>query len=190
MRKSFRKFSAIAIDHAHEKNNKHLKGNGGVICLTESSSQLLRSMVSGPELARLLSQFQSVSTSKEESSSRNHHEQTKSMQINFMKQVNDLCNTVEELGNPFIETSQDLLVQKRESSKRQYLYSIQLKETNSVCSAPSPKPKIKTMLAQQVPSLKQNCSLFSKLYVSCQIREGNLDQYFAHENLNYPPSIS
>ena len=39
VRKSFRKNCAIAIAHAHEKNNKHGKG-GGVIGITESSSQL------------------------------------------------------------------------------------------------------------------------------------------------------
>ena len=64
-----------------------MKGDGDVIGLTESSSQLLHWMVSGPELA----QFQSVSTSKEKESSTNHHEQTKSTQLTFLKQ--DLCNT-------------------------------------------------------------------------------------------------
>ncbi|VDI16831.1 Hypothetical predicted protein [Mytilus galloprovincialis] len=38
-------FSAIAIDHAHEQNNKLVKGEGGVIGLTENASQLLRWMV-------------------------------------------------------------------------------------------------------------------------------------------------
>ena len=48
----------------------------------------------------------------------------------------------------------------------------------------------KGALAQQVSTLKQNCSLFSQLYISCQVREGNLDQFFSHENQNFPPSIS
>ena len=43
---------------------------------------------------------------------------------------------------------------------------------------------------QAIVSLKQNCTLFSQLYVSCQIRQGNLEQFFAHENQGYPPSLS
>ena len=39
-------------------------------------------------------------------------------------------------------------------------------------------------------SLKQNCSLFSQLYVSCQVRNGDLDEFFRHENQSYPPSLS
>ncbi|WAQ99414.1 hypothetical protein MAR_023787 [Mya arenaria] len=39
-------------------------------------------------------------------------------------------------------------------------------------------------------SLKQNCSLFATLYVSCQVREGNLDEIFEHENSNFPPALS
>ena len=38
-------FSSIAIDHAHEQNNKVVKGDGGAIGLTEDSSQLLRWMI-------------------------------------------------------------------------------------------------------------------------------------------------
>ena len=49
-----------------------------------------------------------------------------------------------------------------------------------------PRPKTKTALMQQVSTLKQNCSLFSQLYVSCQVREGNLDKFFFQ---NIPPSI-
>ena len=53
-----------------------------------------------------------------------------------------------------------------------------------------PKPKKNKAIMQKVSSLKQNCSLFAQLYVSCQVREGNLDEFFSHENQNFPPSIS
>ena len=35
-------FSSIAIDHAHEQNNKLVKVEGGVIKFTESTPELLR----------------------------------------------------------------------------------------------------------------------------------------------------
>ena len=42
----------------------------------------------------------------------------------------------------------------------------------------------------QVQSLKNDCHLFSRLYISCHIRDGDLDQFFAHENQSAPPSLS
>ena len=42
----------------------------------------------------------------------------------------------------------------------------------------------------QVTSLKQDCSLYASLYVACQTRECDLDEFFSHENHSYPPSLS
>ena len=39
-----------------------------------------------------------------------HHEQVKSVQATFVKQVKPLCRTLEEMGNLFEEQSNDLLV--------------------------------------------------------------------------------
>ena len=55
--KTQRSFSAIALDHAHEQNNKLIKGNGGAVGLAENGSQLLRWIVSGPEVARVVHEF-------------------------------------------------------------------------------------------------------------------------------------
>ena len=35
-----------------------------------------------------------------------------------------------------------------------------------------------------------DCELFSRLYIACQTRNGDLDEFFKHENQAYPPSIS
>lgn len=43
---------------------------------------------------------------------------------------------------------------------------------------------------QKVVALKSDCGLFSHLYIACQTREGNLDEFFCHENQPWPPSIS
>ena len=50
--KTRRRFSAIAIDQAHEQNNAMVKGDGGAVGLTENSNALRRWMLSGPEMAR------------------------------------------------------------------------------------------------------------------------------------------
>ena len=38
--------------------------------------------------------------------------------------------------------------------------------------------------------LKSNCSLFSHLHVSCQVRDGDLETFFCHENQSFPPALS
>ena len=39
-------------------------------------------------------------------------------------------------------------------------------------------------------TLKNDCSLYSKLYIACQAREGNLEEFFRYENQPFPPSLS
>ena len=39
-------------------------------------------------------------------------------------------------------------------------------------------------------SLKNDCTLFGRLYIASQCRGGELDDFFSHENLPWPPSIS
>ena len=58
--KSKRKFSAIAIDEAHEQMNRILKASGGVIGLFQNTDQLQRWMVSGPEVAMIMDEFHSL----------------------------------------------------------------------------------------------------------------------------------
>ena len=42
----------------------------------------------------------------------------------------------------------------------------------------------------QVAFLKCDVELFSKLYIGCQTREGNLEEFFHHENQAYSPALS
>ena len=42
----------------------------------------------------------------------------------------------------------------------------------------------------KVSELKTDCELFSRLYIACQSRNGDLDEFFKHENQAYPPSLS
>ena len=109
------KFSSIQIDHAHEQNNKCVKGDGGAVGLTENTLELLRWMVSGPEIARVISEFQSTQELTKVNADQMekdvwHHEEVKGVQEAFAKEVKNLCSTIEEMGNPFKESSEDLLV--------------------------------------------------------------------------------
>ena len=69
-------------------------------------------MVSGPELARLVNEFEEslpFNKVKEISEETNHHEQTESMQQRFSKHVVSLMPSFEDIGNPFLEESPDLI---------------------------------------------------------------------------------
>ena len=41
-----------------------------------------------------------------------------------------------------------------------------------------------------IASLKSNCSLYLRLYVSCQAKDWNLEGFFCHKNQSFPPSLS
>lgn len=218
--KTQRRFSGIAIDHAHEQNNKQVKGDGGAVGLTESSTQLLRWMASGPEIARAIAEFESahvISENKSKDSDLRHHEEVYSAQKSFQNQVKALVEAIESMGNPFAEASSDMLVldtkeiacgkvietvktiekvgQEQLDSfveerlvKRNKAVTDTIKRNNlPLFSNPRKSP---TKEKQDIVSLKQNCSLFSQLYISCQVRQGNIDEFFSHENQVYPPSIS
>ena len=42
----------------------------------------------------------------------------------------------------------------------------------------------------KVSLLKSESNLFSRLYISCQRRDGNIDIFYSHENHPFPPSLS
>ncbi|KAK3753824.1 hypothetical protein QZH41_005372 [Actinostola sp. cb2023] len=195
--KSPRSFSAIAIDHAHEQNNAIVKGDGGAVGLTENPVALRRWMTSGPEMARLVNEFESsmLMTSNHQSSE-SHHEVQTSFQVSFFKDVTSLVATFEDLGNPFIEESEDLLVldtkeiaapdavgrlrqietigrdqfdtflTERLLDRKKSLYDPIKRNKLSLFASPPSRKTSKT--AHQLTSMKRDCSLFARLYISCQ----------------------
>ena len=191
-------FSAITIDQAHEQNNACIKGDGGAIGLTENPSALRRWMIAGPEVARVIQEFENVVLHWKKRVDLCHHDQTSSVQKSFAKDVHSLVSVVEELGNSFDEESQDLLVlDTKEIAKNlgqeqfdQFTKERLLDSTKSIddvlhrnklplLGTPKDKaPKGK----QQFVSLKSDMELFSRLYIGCQTQDGNLDEFFRHEN--------
>ena len=43
---------------------------------------------------------------------------------------------------------------------------------------------------QQLLSLKSDVGLFSRLYIGCQMRDGNLEEFFRNEDRAFPPALS
>ncbi len=71
-------FSEIPLDQVHEQNNKQVKGQGGAVSLSENSAQFLRSIAGGPEVSRVVNEFETVvegfQGQAEKQSDQRHHE--------------------------------------------------------------------------------------------------------------------
>ena len=48
----------------------------------------------------------------------------------------------------------------------------------------------KTKAQEMMSEVKSDRNLFSRLYVACQVRDGNLEEFFSYENQSCPPSLS
>ena len=62
---SHHQFSRIALDQVHEQNNKVIKGQGGAASVlnSQNDSALIRWETCGPEVARIVSEFERRRTS-------------------------------------------------------------------------------------------------------------------------------
>ena len=147
-----------------------------------------------------------------------HHEETPSAWKRFSKNVNDLVSAFQQAGNPFLEESKDLIAldsknienqntvdnmrKVAESGAKQFneffndclkekktsIYKIIKKNKFAIFTQPS-KPN-KASDKMEITTLKKSCQLFSRLYITCQVRDGNLDEFFLQKNGTYPPPIS
>ena len=111
--KTSKKFSTMALDQCHEQNNAMVKGSGGAIGLTGNPAALRRWMVAGPEIARIATEFEEQAIKQQDGAGdtrHHHHDQQPAVQAVFLKEVKALVTVMEEMGNPFLERSQDLLV--------------------------------------------------------------------------------
>ena len=137
--------------------------------------------------------------------------------MKFQQQVNNLVNQINRCGNPFDEKCQELLVlntrecaaenvvtsectieevgkRQFETFKREVLeertkpISTVIKR-NSLPLFSTTKHKVRSS-TNKIKAIKNDVGLFSRLYISTQQHEGDLDEFFAHENHAYPPSIS
>ena len=140
------------------------------------------------------------------------------MQVTFAKDVRALVRVIEEMGNPFTEDSVDLLVlytrdvadptivetvRVIEKTGRvqyeKYMAERVVQRTTPISDPISrnqlplfsrPPSRAPSTAKQTVSSLKSDCTLFSRLFIACQTRDGDLDNFFKNENHAYPPSLS
>ncbi|KAG7160545.1 hypothetical protein Hamer_G001831 [Homarus americanus] len=141
-----------------------------------------------------------------------------SVQTSFIKDVHSDVSVIDELGNPFEEESLDLValhtkeiasssvaetvrnaksigqdqfqtftrerLMEGTKSVDTILHRNRLKVFSASISSEGSKGK------EQLASLKHDVSLFSQLYIGCQTRDGNLEEFFRHKNQACPPALS
>ena len=183
----------------------------------EHNNALRRWMVSGPEMARLIGEFEH-STDRKQTADSHLHDQKEHVQKAFARDVRSLREVIEEMGSPFTESSSDLLVldsrniadaavaetaskMKKLGRERYEEYvSERLVSRKTQISDPikrnnlhlfhRPPVKNKSNKQQHISSLKNDCSLFSRLYIYSQVRTRDLDAFFKHDNQSFPPALS
>jgi len=163
---------------------------------------------------RLLSEFEG----HVEGVSDEHHEQKPGHQKRFQQHILSLMQVFQDVGNPFSDTCDELIAFDTNNvapssacSSVTTAHDIGLEQFNAFwnervhgsvsvlkpiprnklslfnCKAVAGKKDSKTV---KLSEMKTDCALFSRLYIVCQSRDGNLDEFFSHENQPYPPSLS
>ena len=130
----------------------------------------------------------------------------------------NLIHVFNELGNPFLIDSNELLALDTHNildesvintvktihnlGKEQYAkyykdviidHTCSIHDPikkNSLSLFSCPQPKAGGKKTEKISMLKSDVSLFSHLYIVMQHRESNMNTFFSHEDLPFPPSLS
>ena len=106
VKKSNRSFFSIGEDHAHEQNNKIIKGDSGGIGIFDHEEALLEWAVCGPAVADM---FKDLPDIDEDDCYQFHHENTNNFEKKFRSDSNKIFEDFLNNGNPFVECEQDLV---------------------------------------------------------------------------------
>jgi len=190
----------------------------GMIGLTENPGALRKWLLTTPELATCVSTFEEAAFGVR-GDDRRHHSDNKSFIQLFRRDSAALKTVFEEMGNPFLENSGDLYniatktiaaegtaeILKTVEGLGRTQYEAFVKDrleanakaiTDTIsqdkfslrtsCTESSASSK----QAAKLEGLKNDCALFSILFIACQSREGDLSEFFSYENQPSPPSLS
>ena len=146
-----------------------------------------------------------------------HHEQTKSFQSKFAEETRALVSAFTSMGNPFEEDSGDLfninskdvmdecvinsIRNIKKLGKTGYTNFVQERLVSMTKDISAPIPRTQPTLFRTTPAkptkqkvlldaTKSDSMLFSRMYIACQTRDGDIDKFFQYENQPYPPAIS
>ena len=213
--RSNKRFSAIAIDQSHVQLNKKLKGTGGIIGLTQDPVSLMNWSVSGPEVSKLIEDFQVASEADEIDGGCDffHHDETAKRQSDFVSDVRSMAEVIRLHNNPFLDFGSELIslhgqisedkdsvfviMERGREQYNSYVKEVIIEKTKQF-HAPMKKmrffylkaPKRKRDQPKKISMLRANMSILGQMHIATQSREGDLEEFFAHESQNFPPSLA
>ena len=184
--------------------------------MMEEPAALRSLVIAGPEVSHLVTHYEKVAGTKDITISSMHHEQSESAQVAVFERVEKLFKVIKEMGNLFDEESADLFVLDTKDiadpansrlvathhyrGKDQFQSFIEglKKAEQTLFYQPIKKNKITFFKQEEISSaasskkktLKEDCRLFSQLFISCQSRQCDLHELFQHENQSAPASLS
>ena len=100
--KTNKQFSGMVLYQLHEKNNKYIKNNAGATSLInrQDDSALVRWELCGPELGRVIVEFEEVESWTTHEKKQKHHEDSPTFTKDFIKGTTTLLNNFP--NNPFL----------------------------------------------------------------------------------------
>jgi len=212
----------MGIDQCHEQLNKIVKGDGGAIGLTEDDDKLRRWTICGPEIARMVREFEDASVLRNvDSKDFRHHEETPGFQKRFKDHYQSLIEEFEKLGNPFLCEGEDTdliqldtrdvmgedivetvnEIERLGKSQAETFITERIVERSCPIDAPIKKNKLQlfstaSKSSRQATSraekkdLQKDVKLFAQLYISTQVRGGDIQELFNHETRKEPPALA
>ena len=94
----------MAKDQAHEESNKIIQTKDGAAGIYENHDLF---MLARPDCARMVDEFEAIHDPPP--SSKGHHEEKRSLQATFRKDISSFVQVVGQLGNHFIATILELV---------------------------------------------------------------------------------
>lgn len=207
--KTCRLFSSMGEDQAHEQHNKVIKDDGGAVGIFDNEQAVLQWAISGPAISKLLEPQEETSFQE-----RSHHEDTEAFEKKFRSDSEKLHQAFVLWGNPFEELEPGLVhqiskrvlsdeaeesvkcalkigMEKSEKFKHDRVSLYQTIHRNKLPIFRKKNDVVASKKKQAVASIKEQVSMFKDLYIGCKARpDGDLNQFFSHENHEYPPALS
>ena len=190
-----------------------MKGVGGIIGITEDPSSLAQWILIGPTLVRLVDDFQENYHDTDEHCP--HHEEGKSSQMRFLRHVQNMSDSILQVGNPFQEEKKLVSLHGRvfmsvspseavhqidtlgRSQYEDYKEAVLENRTRNLQTSIKKNKLIyfkqvkqrKTATQKKLSHFKDHTSLYGQLFVSLHTHLGNLSLFFEHEFVIPPPAM-
>ena len=214
VKKSSRVFSAIGIDQAHEQNNKRVKVDGGAIGIMDNESALLEWALSGPYIAEMIQETDQCSSSKHHEDTDSFEKEFCLRRVKLINSFKYFENPFEDPHKELVNIASkvimsteaatsvrealrignkqclDFLNKRLNSSEKDPTSIYEPVKKNNLTLFRSKSVAVTSKKKRETAALKERVQLFSNLYIGCKSRQANLDDFFRHENHEYPPSLS